>query len=722
MANTTESFPLRVRSHILRLLGDQLVGHDRLAIFELVKNSYDADATKVDVLVDLSQRKICVRDNGHGMTGEVVQSQWLDIGTDSKRGSQRSRSPVFRRVPLGEKGVGRLAVQKLGSRLRMVTKSKTSAEILVEVAWDDLIGSSDYVDGKLLVNVTEHSEPTEFLNGATGTLIEISNLARKDWARKDLRDLKRLVVSLESPFQSNDSFAVHLTVPGREREIDDVPDLKELLKRSVWTYDFEIGPQGFSWLYKFSPPRLRNLKSREEASRGHGPLEWCDDARKEAKSHASSADEVPLFADTSKALDGIGPIRGRFHVFYRRDEILRLIGDPRQTKQWLKDQAGVRVFRDGIRVYNYGEPEDDWLGLNARRINRPQAKLGTDQLVAAIELDLSASEGLREKTNREGFDHNETFDRFRYIILSVVEHFEKMHDEDRKAIDQALKGDDAQVGSTIKLNEAISGLKKVCDSNKELSGTLKPYVKAIEREVEQVKSVMLNAGMAGMGLALVFHEIDRSIRTLTSLAEKGVPAERLRLGLSDLRKMLDSISALLRQGKSRKLSIRDVVKQAIELNEPRFEFHGVTVSAPVLIGESPDFFVTAPQHLMLSAVNNIIDNAIYWTGYRHQQSPDQQHKCAIGIMTGWTEQEGGILSIADNGPGFSIAPADALQPFVTKRTGGMGLGLYYCHLVMENIGGELKVGSVEDAKDYVDIPEGYDGAAVSMFFKNNQEK
>lgn len=720
--DTTENFPIRVRSHVLRLLGDQLVGHDRLAIFELVKNSYDADAENVSVTVDLKARNIVVRDDGCGMTSDVIKKRWLDIGTDSKRGFNRARSKKYCRVPLGEKGVGRLAVQKLGNKFRMVTRSEGASEILVELAWADLIESSDYVDGGLQVQITERAEPIEFPYDRHGTLIEISGLARKEWARKDLRDLKRLVVSLESPFQSNDSFRVSLSVPGREKDIDDVPDLKDLLRRSIWNYGFELSDKGFAWKYDFSPPKVKGLKTRHAASSESELLEWSVEAYREAKAKAEKADEAPIFIDHKTALKGIGTIRGRLHVFYRRDEILRLMGgDIRQTKQWLKDQAGVRVFRDGIRVYNYGEPEDDWLGLNARRINTPTEKIGTNQLVAAIELDLSDSAGLQEKTNREGFNEDETFSRFRLLVLSIVQHFERMHEPDRKAIDAALKDDGSQVGSTIKLQEAIDGLKGVCEKDKELSKTLTPYVKAIEKEVELVRSVMLNAGMAGMGLALVFHEIDRTIRALTSLAEKGASPERLRTGLGDLRKMLDSISVLLRQGKARKLSMRELVKQALELNEVRFEFHKVVVSAPITTGESPDFFVTAPQHLVLSALNNIIDNAIYWTGYKHQKEKDSTHKPAILITSTWSEEAGGSIIIADNGTGFTVSTADAIQPFVTKRVGGMGLGLYYCQLVMENISGELQLLSAEDGKDLVNISSAYDGAVVAMHFKGEEK-
>jgi signal transduction histidine kinase len=716
MTDSVYDVPFRVRSHVLRLLGDQLVGHDRLAVFELVKNSYDADARNVKVTLDLRSRTLVVLDDGHGMTLDVVRDKWLDIGTDSKRGAGRVRSPLFGRMPLGEKGVGRLAVQKLGARLQMVTKAPSSPETAVELGWPALIESSPYVDEKLIVKVSERQTPHLFKDG-TGTWIEISELSRREWTRKDLRDLKRLVVSLESPFESIDSFNVELDVPGRERDIDDVPDLESLLKRAVWEYDFTISQEGFQWSYKFSPPRLKGLAPRELECNGFEQLETSDEARKEAKSHASSADDVPLFVETEHALEGIGPIRGRLYVFYRRDEILRLLGDPRQTKQWLKDQAGVRVFRDGIRVYNYGEPDEDWLNLNSRRINRPTAKLGTDQVVGAISLNLEASYGLKEKTNREGFNQDETFTQLRQLVLSAVEHLEKMHDPDRRAIDEALRGDDAQVGTTANLREAISELKNVCKSNKELGKTLNPVVATIEREVEQIQSVMLNAGMAGMGLALVYHEIDRSIRTLTSLAETGVPAERLRSGLADLRKMLDSISVLLRQGKARKISIRSLIEQVLELNESRFEFHKVVISAPVTTGEQPDFFVTAPQHLVLSALNNIVDNAIYWTGYRNKQdSSSTNAPPAILIATSWNENEGGTITIADNGTGFAISSADALQPFVTRRTGGMGLGLYYCKLVMDNIGGTLQIGSAAEAGDYVEIPEALDGAALTLRF------
>ena len=98
-----------------------------------------------------------------------------------------------------------------------------------------------------------------------------------------------------------------------------------------------------------------------------------------------------------------------------------------------------------------------------------------------------------------------------------------------------------------------------------------------------------------------------------------------------------------------------------------------------------------------------------------------QHKPALLIKSTWSEEDGGAIVVADNGTGFTVSTADAIQPFVTKRVGGMGLGLYYCQLVMENIGGKLQLFSTEEARDLVDIPAAFDGAAVAMHFNKDGE-
>ena len=112
MTTTELNLPFRPRARLLQLLGDELIGNSRLAVFELVKNAYDADADTVVVRLNItssSDPSITVLDDGEGMTLNVLTSVWLVPGDDHRRKQRqrRERSPKHHRLPLGEKGLGR---------------------------------------------------------------------------------------------------------------------------------------------------------------------------------------------------------------------------------------------------------------------------------------------------------------------------------------------------------------------------------------------------------------------------------------------------------------------------------------------------------------------------------------------------------------------------------------------------------------------------------------
>src|SRR5258708_116953 len=145
---------IKAKSHILSLLGDELIGSDNLAIFELIKNAYDADAELVTItLNDLNtpDQSIVIEDDGSGMTLDTLKKVWLEIGTDFKRGNKRSPSNKFGRVSLGEKGVGRLAVHKLGKNIVLETQtegSKSSNRITLN--WQKVIQESEYIQDTVI--------------------------------------------------------------------------------------------------------------------------------------------------------------------------------------------------------------------------------------------------------------------------------------------------------------------------------------------------------------------------------------------------------------------------------------------------------------------------------------------------------------------------------------------------------------------------------------------
>ena len=702
---------LRANSHVLRLLGEELIGDDGLAIFELVKNSYDADANIVAVTIDLNNatQTVVVQDDGFGMSLEDLRSKWLVLATDSKRGqSQRFRSPIHNRLPLGEKGVGRVAAFKLGKQLTLITKKKNEKECSLRINLDELIGQGAYLD-QLSVQVEERDVPIVFLGKTTGTKVEISDLYRKNWLRGDLRKLNRLITSLSSPFETNDSFSVALSVPGREKDLQGMFGSEDFKDQAIWEFSFEIDENGFSWRYGFKPPLWKSVVGRE-ASKKNDVLLLDDKGYEEPP----GGEEVAAVFKPS-FLDGIGPIRGVIYGYYLRSEVLKATGNQQQLKGWLSDQNGVRVYRDNVRVFNYGEPTDDWLGLNVRRINRPGDRFGTNSLVAAVSLDLESSYSLKEKTNREGFDGGGGFLRFQRLVFSAFERFEREAMEDRKALDDVIRGKGTQV-APVRFLDAMESLKAGVKS-RDIPTSFQREIEAIEKEYTELRDVMVSAGTAGLNLAVIFHEIEREVDALAAAVDRNLDAQSIKKQIEQIHYMLHGFAPLLRKNPAKNIFFSEIIDQATRVRKSRFAFHGVAFSAPVLTKEEPDFKIKAAPNLLVGAIGNLLDNAMYWTQVR-QELDEKNTTRAIRVLTQHRDDDGsGLIAVIDNGTGFTEkALAKARTAFFSERPNGMGLGLYFASMVAEQMGGILTLSNADELRDELDIPAALNGAAVVMRF------
>lgn len=713
MPPSAKNYPIRARSHLLQLLGDELIGDDRLAVFELVKNSYDADASLVSIEVNVESgepHSIVVEDTGQGMDLADITGKWLELATDSRRKDRTAITKRFHRRALGEKGVGRLASFKLGRYTELVTRSKNCPEFHVSVDWDGLLEEGGYLD-TLKVRVVEREQPEVFEGSNTGTRITITGLRRKHWSRGDLRGLYRLVTSLASPFKTPDRFEVAFSAPGREADIQDLIRPNDFIQLAVWKFEFALAGRLFDWSYSFDPPHWKGVHQRHFRKR-NDRLILVPPNEKEGGRRRTSAGDEPLLL-SAEDLEGIGAVEGRVYVYYRRSEVLNATGNSSQIKGWLEDQTGVRVYRDGVRVFNYGERNDDWLGLNVRRINTPAGKLGTASVVSAVHVNLHESQGLREKTNREGFDHNETYAKFRRVILSVFEHLEREHAADRKALDDVLKGTVNE--KPLRFSEAVANLRKGLKERK-LDGVFEPDIATIEREFTELRDVMTNAGMAGLNLAVIFHEVEREVESLSRSVEQGLKAEVVQNQVEHLHAVLQGFAPLLKKTSSKPIFASGVVRGAVLPRELRFKHHRVALSAPLLKQKEADFKIRAAPNLVVGALGNLLDNALYWTRIRRERDEDALRSQVV-VISDWHEDSGaGLIAVVDNGPGFSIPPHRATEAFFSTRPGGMGLGLYFAAQVMEQCGGELTIHSAKDFADEVDLQKGYDGAAVVLRF------
>lgn len=714
-----EKYPIKATSHILNLLGNELIGSDSLAIFELVKNSYDADAENVFVkFVDLNsaEQRIIIEDDGSGMSPDIVHNVWLTIGTNYKR-KEAKISNKYHRVSLGNKGVGRLAVHRLADNI--ILETQTADDMFgskLEINWKQLVKSGDYIDD-LEVEV-EHGDITPFSKGH-GTRITLTSLKTKKWTKANLRELVRKINNFKNPFEEIKNFNVEIDVTPEEYKkwIEDINTPTDILDRSLFFFKFDIKQNlagkdenaTFEWEYSFRPQNFGNLNLNNKNNRNEAH-KTLSISKRTIECLSDIREQLIL---KNKDLDNIGDISGIFHVFNQNGKILDFTygtGNREGIKTYIKENCGVKIFRDNIRVYNYGEPSDDWLGLELSKIQRAGDHFSKKVTVSAVSLDLARSEsGLIEKTNREGFSENDTYWIFREVVKDVFNFFERTSDDDRQKVEAILE--DTTVNKRVGLSDTILELElKLKEKN--LANELKPLIKKVESDYNEMRDVMLNSGMTGLNLGLVFHEVEREMRFInTDLKEQNIDINLIKERVKTLMLLLENFSPILKQNSKTKLSASKLISRILQINQSRFNYHKIIFSSPLLSNENKDFNVTGPGNLLLSAVSNIIDNAIYWVSYKRELM-DNTYKPAIFIGTDMETFGAPAIIIADNGTGFQLDPEIMVQPFKTNRPDGMGLGLYFVNLVLETMGGKL---IFPDNKD-LDIPKAYDGACLALVF------
>ena len=316
----------------------------------------------------------------------------------------------------------------------------------------------------------------------------------------------------------------------------------------------------------------------------------------------------------NKDLSDIGTIKGKFYVFNQSSILLKMNfgGQINAVKQFIKDNSGVKIFRDNIRVYNYGEQYDDWLGLDLDKIQRAGDHFGKKVTIGAVELDLkSSNDGLIEKTNREGFIDNAEFNRFQLLVKEVFNFFEREAGNDKDLVEAFLE--ETRPVKKVGFGETIKELEsKIKDKN--LEKELKPLLIRVDKDYTEMRDIMVNSGMTGLNLGVAFHEVDREIRFINAdLNSNNVDIEEVKDKVRNLIQILESLSPILRQNRSSLSSAKKVIEIAKRRNDNRFNFHKIIFSSPVLTGEDEDFNFKVPTNLLISAISNLIDNAIYWT-------------------------------------------------------------------------------------------------------------
>ena len=358
-----------VDSQLLRELGERLVGRQYIALAELVKNSFDADATKVEIRID--NDSIEVSDDGHGMTADDFKNRWMRVGSTHKVREQTS--PMLKRRLTGSKGVGRLAVQFLAGELELTSVPNTARipeksslqELFAMVDWETAVQAGELTQATAMYELRNPDSPSFPLQRPHGTTVTLKRL-KHEWDSDEFENLAREIWFLQPPFRSltgetdltSGGFEVVLNSPDPaavarfDTQMSRILDLytSRLVGRLMPRIDSDT-PEGNS----NERPLNRELKlSLELEGQVTRPYRLAVPVRGEGSCLIDSLDfEIRIFTLQYRQPYGIGV---------------------QQARDYMAQWGGIHIYDAGFRI-PYAGPAADWLKLefdHAHRLTQSQ--------------------------------------------------------------------------------------------------------------------------------------------------------------------------------------------------------------------------------------------------------------------------------------------------------------------------------------------------------------
>lgn len=665
----SERTSFSVLPRIISHFGEDLIKNESVALLELVKNSYDACAKECKVMFKTNSEnkliKIIIEDDGFGMHKDIILNSWLVIGTDFKDSNKGPNQ--CGRVPLGEKGIGRLGVHKLGNKIKLISKSLNKREVELNIDWNLLNKAKALNDFKVIVS--ENEEPQYFKKGATGTRIIVDDI-KGIWDGRTLREVYRNLISLNSPFsKKNDSFKVY--IESDSNIFEGLPNFDEIMEAALYFGKCKMsGDRITEFKYEFKPwlGLTKINKGRAYAIK---------DMKKEDLTIKGEKKDEIINLDKMH----IGDIVFDLCIFETDSQIFGYSSvEKKSIRDYLRENGGVRVYRDDMRVYDYGERSNDWLGVDLRRVHRVGGNVSNNIILGSVKIDGINSCGLKEKTNREGFIENDSYIAFREAVDYALSLIVRERNIDKKRLTDIYKKHKIIEPVLSDLNELTLLVKKKLPENDDRKDILK-YINRINEQYKNTKEILIKSANAGLNLSAVVHEIEKQTSILIDSINKRKIDSIKQIALR-IENIIKRYGAMVRKSAMGVFPLSDIVKISIESYQFRFDDHNIEVFSNYK-GNKLKAYFSKPE--AISSIGNLLDNSIYWLNYAEKNN----RKIAVYITD---EIEGyNSVIISDNGPGFNIPFDIALQPFITGKPHniGMGLGLHVVNEMMYAMKGKL---------------------------------
>ncbi|BBI44092.1 sensor histidine kinase [Pseudomonas syringae pv. actinidiae] len=651
-------------------------------------------------------------DTGHGMSFEELDDVYLTVGTRSRRKENISGSAY-----LGDKGVGRLSVMRLGEKLHVRTSTARESRFnTLDIDWT--LFDHDSNDEISAVDVEPLRGKLKPSKQDKGTVIKVSGLLG-DWTLARFEEtLNGPVARMLDPFNAgyanslihayhNDKRclipsiptkllkAAHASCTVRLKFEDDLPVLTGVMNYHLRNAQRKVSLAGVE---------VYSVTQKMVAKRGK-------------KGHAAVV-STPIRAQAIRDL-------GQFEVdvyWYNRSIVEAVAGLTEKaidTKdQIAKWSGGLMLYRHGFRVLPYGAPDDDWLELDKRAFSVSGFKLNRQQIIGAVRVK-STHIALGEQTNREGLMQSQASGALKALLMWLlhVEFRGFINDIDgyesikkREAMEatqefrkieqviytnlEFLREGSPGANSLVQLKQLESNVKKLANQCSQIVGKTEKIIK----ESEQEYSKLLHLAGIGLITEFIFHELDRTLEqaigTLKDTRSE-VSDNAMLMALEEQLKTLhkrvsafDEMTGERRQVKS-KFDMVELIESILESHSGQLEREGVKIefnapSSPVVIN--------AVKGMVIQVLENIISNSMYWLMYQKEYEPGFSPKITIDVSG-----SGRIVEFSDNGPGIDPDRKEVIfQPLISSKPAGQGrgLGLYISREIVTYHGWDLSMSSV----------------------------
>lgn len=736
-----KTLKIRPYARLLTMLGEQLIKNEQIALAELIKNSYDADAEWVKVrFVDFGfdekkkeifktkDSKIIIEDNGCGMSMDVIEDSWMNPATPNKKTRENEEiktTPKKHRIIQGEKGIGRFAILKLGRDIKITTRPEgLNTEYVIdynlsqydddfltkkEEGKDEVIEQKIYIDDisipvseqkpivlvdrKVIVNnsVFEH-------RNNQGTIIEISNL-KGEWSFDKIKKVNVESQKLESIFEKifsekkkEDLFEIGFECNSERllysdeaiKELSSLLDNSAVLKITNGSYSEKDG----CFTYKLNNvPYALSLKDSQISGLTVFKERFA---------------EKNLFDETEIRNTTCGDFKFNFFVFdFAADKESAYYLD-KKDKETIKEHR-IYLYRDHIRVAPYGDPDNDWLEIDKKRgVGRAGDYLSNDQVVGFVDISKQGNPRLKDKTNREGLIEEGNATRDFIVLLHSFLLFIRQHAY-RQYQERVKQQKEQQINKLKVVDNQFSRLKESIGENTKAISAYNDLYRSYQIEkkfyqnrldnTEDLAAVGLSVETASHDMSMMLTKgvdaIDNLIKDIDGgvLTDEQVENElhSIRGIFSFVKDQMRDIQLMFKSSKQRRRPIRfeDLLGKVEKiykrtLNREHIEYSVIKTGSPIV--------AKCTDAVILQLLINLFDNAVYWLG-----TPDIVEKKITITLDGEKQQ----VIFSDNGPGIRDDDKPFIfEAFYSGKEDGRGLGLYIARQLLQRMGYSISLAEI----------------------------